>query len=99
MVCIFTKASIVLLLCVYFDYLLIYVSPYLVTCSDFLTKSYDIGGVVSVMALSSLFILMTKHGLDYTNFYVKLYALLVPSIFVAKHRSRFLQVLPDLSYQ
>ncbi|KAI9181081.1 hypothetical protein LWI28_011249 [Acer negundo] len=31
---------------------------------DFLTRSYDIGGVVSVMALSSLFILMTQHGLE-----------------------------------
>ncbi|CAF2038246.1 protein NUCLEOLAR COMPLEX ASSOCIATED 4 [Brassica napus] len=60
---------------------------------DFLTKSYDIGGVVSVMALSSLFILMTEHGLEYPNFYEKLYALLVPSVFVAKHRARFLQLL------
>lgn len=66
-------------------------------CSDFLTKSYDIGGVVSVMALSSLFILMTQHGLEYPNFYEKLYALLVPSVFVAKHRAKFLQVLPYLS--
>ena len=69
-----------------------YVLSYLLTCSDFLTKSYDIGGVVSVMALSSLFILMTEHGLEYPNFYEKLYALLVPSVFVAKHRARFLQV-------
>ncbi|XP_010467482.1 PREDICTED: nucleolar complex protein 4 homolog B-like isoform X2 [Camelina sativa] len=60
---------------------------------DFLTKSYDIGGVVSVMALSSLFILMTQHGLEYPNFYEKLYALLVPSVFVAKHRAKFLQLL------
>nr|VDD35458.1 unnamed protein product [Brassica oleracea] len=60
---------------------------------DFLKKSYDIGGVVSVMALSSLFILMTEHGLEYPNFYEKLYALLVPSVFVAKHRARFLQLL------
>ncbi|EOA30198.1 hypothetical protein CARUB_v10013315mg [Capsella rubella] len=60
---------------------------------DFLTKSYDIGGVVSVMALSSLFILMTQHGLEYPNFYDKLYALLVPSVFVAKHRAKFLQLL------
>ncbi|KAL0702637.1 hypothetical protein Bca4012_058759 [Brassica carinata] len=60
---------------------------------DFLTKSYDIGGVVSVMALSSLFILMTEHGLEYPNFYEKLYALLVPSVFAAKHRARFLQLL------
>ncbi|XP_020965051.1 nucleolar complex protein 4 homolog B [Arachis ipaensis] len=54
---------------------------------DFLTRSYDIGGVVSVMALSSLFILMTQYGLEYPNFYEKLYVLLVPSIFMAKHRS------------
>ena len=61
-------------------------------CSDFLTRSYDIGGVVSVMALSSLFILMTQHGLEYPNFYNKLYALLEPSVFMAKHRSKFFQV-------
>ncbi|KAG8473415.1 hypothetical protein CXB51_035615 [Gossypium anomalum] len=60
---------------------------------DFLTKSYDIGGVVSVMALSSLFILMTQHGLEYLNFYEKLYALLSPSIFMAKHRAKFFQLL------
>lgn len=60
---------------------------------DFLTKSYDIGGVISVMALSSLFILMTQHGLEYPNFYEKLYALLTPSIFMAKHRSKFFQLL------
>lgn len=61
-------------------------------CSDFLTKSYDIGGVISVMALSGLFILMTEHGLEYPNLYVKLYALLQPSIFIAKHRAKFFQV-------
>ncbi|XP_057805887.1 protein NUCLEOLAR COMPLEX ASSOCIATED 4 isoform X2 [Salvia miltiorrhiza] len=60
---------------------------------DFLTRSYDIGGVVSVMALSSLFILMTQHGLEYPNFYNKLYALLEPSVFMAKHRSKFFQLL------
>lgn len=60
---------------------------------DFLTQSYDIGGVVSVMALSSLFVLMTQHGLEYPNFYEKLYALLEPSIFLAKHRAKFFQLL------
>ncbi|OMO59099.1 CCAAT-binding factor [Corchorus olitorius] len=60
---------------------------------DFLTRSYDIGGVVSVMALSSLFVLMTKHGLEYPNFYEKLYALLAPSIFIAKHRAKFFELL------
>ena len=60
--------------------------------SDFLTRSYDIGGVISVMALSGLFILMTQHGLEYPKFYEKLYALLTPAVFMAKHRSVFLQV-------
>ncbi|XP_010266227.1 PREDICTED: nucleolar complex protein 4 homolog isoform X2 [Nelumbo nucifera] len=60
---------------------------------DFLTRSYDIGGGVSVMALSSLYILMTQHGLEYPNFYQKLYALLLPSIFMAKHRAKFFELL------
>ncbi|KAL4575976.1 hypothetical protein LXL04_012064 [Taraxacum kok-saghyz] len=70
------------------------VIPYLsnpILLCDFLTKSYDIGGVISVMALSSLFILMTEHGLEYPNLYGKLYALLQPSIFIAKHRAKFFQ--------
>ena len=65
----------------------------LINCSDFLTRSYDIGGVVSVMALSSLYILMTQHGLEYPNFYEKLYALLEPAIFMAKYRAKFFEVL------
>ncbi|KAG0453000.1 hypothetical protein HPP92_025664 [Vanilla planifolia] len=72
------------------------VIPYLsnpaILC-DFLTRSYDIGGVISVMALSGLFILMTRHGLEYPRFYEKLYALLKPSIFMAKHRAVFFQLL------
>ncbi|KAK3020917.1 hypothetical protein RJ639_046573 [Escallonia herrerae] len=60
---------------------------------DFLTRSYDIGGVTSVMALGSLYVLMTQHGLEYPNFYEKLYALLEPSIFMAKHRAKFFQLL------
>ncbi|CAA0823213.1 CCAAT-binding factor [Striga hermonthica] len=72
------------------------VIPYLsnpIMLCDFLTQSYDVGGVVSVMALSSLFILMTQHGLEYPNFYDKLYALLEPSIFMAKHRAKFFELL------
>ncbi|OVA00640.1 CCAAT-binding factor [Macleaya cordata] len=60
---------------------------------DFLTRSYDIGGVISVMALSSLFLLMTQNGLEYPNFYEKLYVLLVPSIFMAKHRAKFFELV------
>lgn len=95
MVGIYTKASSILYMSLSFDKRL--QMFFTILCSDFLTKSYDIGGVVSVMALSSLFILMTQYGLEYPNFYEKLYALLVPSVFVAKHRAKFLQVLPYLS--
>ncbi|KAL7120677.1 hypothetical protein ACP275_02G136400 [Erythranthe tilingii] len=69
-----------------------YISNPIMLC-DFLTQSYDIGGVVSVMALSSLYVLMTQHGLEYPNFYDKLYALLEPAIFIAKHRAKFFQLL------
>lgn len=80
-------------LAIYYDnQILNLISYYFILCSDFLTRSYDVGGVVSVMALSSLFVLMTQYGLEYPNFYEKLYALLVPSIFMAKHRARFFQV-------
>eukprot|EP00249_Psilotum_nudum_P015960 c25597_g1_i1 orf=165-1283(-) len=61
--------------------------------SDFLTNSYDIGGIVSVMALNGLFVLITQHGLEYPDFYNKLYKLLEPSIFMAKYRSRFFELL------
>lgn len=72
------------------------VVPYLtnpILLSDFLTRSYDIGGVVSVMALSSLFLLMTQHGLEYPDFYNKLYTLIEPSIFMTKYRSRLFELL------
>lgn len=36
---------------------------------------------------------MTQHGLEYPDFYNKLYALLEPSIFMAKHRAKFFQLL------
>eukprot|EP00250_Pteridium_aquilinum_P005255 c15379_g1_i1 orf=41-1993(+) len=64
--------------------------------SDFLTNSYNQGGLISVMALSGLFLLITEYGLEYPEFYNKLYALLEPSIFIAKYRARFFELL-DLS--
>lgn len=69
-----------------------YMSNPIILC-DFLTRSYDIGGAISVMALSGLFILMTQHGLEYPKFYEKLYALLNPDVFTAKHRAVFFQLL------
>ena len=61
--------------------------------ADFLMDSYKMGGVTSVLALSSLFILMRYHNLDCPNFYDRLYKTLQPSIFYAKHRVRFFRLL------
>ena len=61
--------------------------------SDYLTDSYRLGGLGSVLALSSLFILMRVHNLDYPGFYRSLYATLEPSVFHAKHRARFYRLL------
>jgi U3 small nucleolar RNA-associated protein 19 len=45
-----------------------------------------------MLALNSLFLLMTKHNLDYPSFYAKLYALLTPETFVSKYRARFVRL-------
>ena len=44
--------------------------------SDFLTGCLGQGGLVGMLALNGIFTLVTKHGLEYPNFYARLYALL-----------------------
>ena len=56
---------------------------------DFLVDSYNIGGVTSILALNSLFVLIHKYNLDYPDFYKKLYSLLQAEIFHMKYRARF----------
>ena len=56
---------------------------------DFLTDSYDAGGVTSLLALNGLFVLINQHNLDYPAFYEKLYKIIDPSIFHMKYKSRF----------
>ncbi|CAG2107979.1 unnamed protein product, partial [Medioppia subpectinata] len=63
-------------------------NPLLLT--DFLVNSYSIGGVVSLLSLSSLYVLITKCNLNYPQFYAKLYALLTPGVLHVKYRPRFL---------
>eukprot|EP00899_Mesostigma_viride_P000648 jgi/Mesvir1/10584/Mv21799-RA.1 len=67
--------------------------PNPVLLSDFLTNSYNVGGLVSILALNSLFVLINEHGLEYEDFYPKLYALVDSSVFHAKYRARFFQLL------
>lgn len=60
---------------------------------DFLTDSFNIGGSISLLALSGLFYLIQNKNLDYPQFYQKLYSLLDADILHSKHRSRFFRLL------
>jgi len=61
--------------------------------ADFLTDSYNIGGIVSLLSLNALFVLISKHNLDYPSFFRKLYAVCRPFVFHAKYRARFFQLV------
>eukprot|EP00557_Chaetoceros_sp_GSL56_P008845 CAMPEP_0176499370 /NCGR_PEP_ID=MMETSP0200_2-20121128/12889_1 /TAXON_ID=947934 /ORGANISM="Chaetoceros sp., Strain GSL56" /LENGTH=587 /DNA_ID=CAMNT_0017897781 /DNA_START=60 /DNA_END=1819 /DNA_ORIENTATION=- len=61
--------------------------------ADFCTRAYGMGGVTSILALHSLYILMTQHGLEYPNFYSSLYNLIENNVFYAKYRTRFFKLL------
>ncbi|XP_054163501.1 nucleolar complex protein 4 homolog B-like [Oppia nitens] len=63
-------------------------NPLLLT--DFLVDSYSIGGIVSLLSLSSLYILIQKCNLEYPQFYPQLYALLTAGVLHVKYRPRFL---------
>ncbi|CCH41369.1 Nucleolar complex protein 4 [Wickerhamomyces ciferrii] len=59
---------------------------------DFLTDSYEMGGIVAILSLNGLFELIKKYNLDYPNFYTKLYSLFDQNLFHVKYRSRFLRL-------
>lgn len=67
--------------------------PTPVLLADFLTKSIDKGGLVGILALNGIFILVQHHGLEYPQFYDRLYSLLLASAFRAKHRKRFFDLM------
>ncbi|TDH65764.1 hypothetical protein CCR75_005696 [Bremia lactucae] len=73
------------------------VIPHLVNpllLADFLTDSYSIGGVTSLLALNSLFILIQDYNFDSPDFYNRLYALLDNRfLYSAKQRNRFFELL------
>lgn len=57
--------------------------------ADYLTESYNAGGLVSLLALNGLFTLMHKQNLDYPSFFPKLYSLLDDKILHCRYRKRF----------
>ena len=63
--------------------------------TDFLLTSYSVGGAISLLALSSVFTLITKHNLELPQFYTKLYQLFTPEVLHVKYRARFFH-LSDL---
>lgn len=60
---------------------------------DFLTDSYNQGGIVAILALNGLFELMVKNNLEYPNFYPKLYQLITPELMHVKYRPRFFRLM------
>ena len=61
--------------------------------ADYLTQSYQQGGVVAVLALESLFELIVKYNLDYPNFFASLYRLCTTEVLSAKYRGKFMKLL------
>ena len=61
--------------------------------ADFCSNAYAMGGITALLALHSLFLLMTKEGLEYPEFYGSLYNLIQSPIFYAKYRTRFFKLL------
>ncbi len=61
--------------------------------ADYLTRSYEVGGSTSVLALSSLFTLIVAHNLDYPQFFPSLYRLCTVDNFSAKYRTNFMSLL------
>lgn len=58
--------------------------------ADFLTRTFAVGGIISLLSLSPLYTLIHKCNFDYPNFFNNLYQLLQPAITYVKYRARFL---------
>lgn len=61
--------------------------------ADYLTQCYNLGGIVAVLALESLFTLILQHNLDYPRFFESLYSLCTVRIFNAKYGMKFMKLL------
>eukprot|EP00941_MAST-03F_sp_MAST-3F-sp1_P003549 g3549.t1 len=59
---------------------------------DAMTKT-EKGGVIALLALESLFLLITQHSLDLPDFYDHLYSLVSPALFLVTYRPRVFKLL------
>ncbi|PNH03715.1 Nucleolar complex protein 4 [Tetrabaena socialis] len=60
--------------------------------ADFLTHCLNRAGLTGMLALNGLFLLVTRHGLEYPQFFARLYQLLVPEAFAARSRGQFFRL-------
>ncbi|GAA6062902.1 hypothetical protein JCM10212_004351 [Sporobolomyces blumeae] len=60
---------------------------------DWLVDCTDRGGTIAILALNGLFTLMQKHGLEFPDFFSKLYSLLDRSVLHVRYRPRFFRLL------
>ena len=60
---------------------------------DFLSDAFSVGGSRSLLAISGLLDLIQDKGLDFPDFYRKLYGQLDRDVLYSKHRSRFLRIV------
>lgn len=58
--------------------------------ADFIVRSFQIGGQISLLSLSPLYVLMAKCNFDYPQFYQRLYELVDSAITYVVYRARFL---------
>lgn len=61
--------------------------------ADFLSRLFDRGGVIGVLALESLFQIIVKHNLDYPKYFETLYRMCTVEVFTAKYRPNFARLL------
>jgi len=60
---------------------------------DWLVDCTDAGGTVGILALNGLFTLIQKHGLEFPDFFTKLYSLLDRDVLHVRYRPRFFRLL------
>ena len=61
--------------------------------SEFFVLSIDRGGYTGALALHGVFLLVTRHGMEYPAFYTRLYSLVTPEILRARNRKKFFGLL------
>ena len=61
--------------------------------ADYLTDSFNAGGLVSLLALNGLFTLMHRHNLDYPSFFPNYTVSSIATFFTCRYRKMFLQVI------